>query len=263
MDFGINGRVALVTAASKGLGRAIALELAREGCSVAICSRTKPDIEAAAHEIQSETGAAVLPLVADIGLEQECERVVNQAATHFSRLDILITNTGGPTPGTFATIAENDWYRGIELTLMNVVRLIRHARPHMAQRKWGRIVNVTSLSARQPIEGLLLSNALRPAVHGMAKTLSRELAPNGILVNNVCPGMHHTSRLEELAQVRSRTSGRTVHDELETMASAIPLNRLGDPAELAAVAAFLCSQRASFITGQSIIVDGGASLALS
>ena len=146
---------------------------------------------------------------------------------------------------------------------MNVVRLVRGAVPHMQRSGWGRIVNVTSLSARQPIEGLLLSNAFRAAVHGLAKTLSRELAPDGILVNNVCPGMHATDRLRHLAEIRGREAGISTEAALGKLAEAIPLKRLGRPEELAAAAVFLCSERASFITGQSIIVDGGASAFLS
>jgi 3-oxoacyl-[acyl-carrier protein] reductase len=263
MDMGIAGRVAVVAASSKGLGRAIAHGLASEGCRVVVSARSADTLGATAREIAAATGAEIEPIVADVSIADDCERLVKLASERFGGLDILVTNTGGPPAGRFESLGDAQWASGFESTLMNVVRLIRAAASHMKRGRWGRIVNVTSLSARQPIEGLLLSNAFRAAVHGVAKTLSRELAPDGILVNNVCPGMHETDRLRHLAEIRAREAGVTPEEALARLADNIPLKRLGRPDELAAAAVFLCSERASFITGQSVVVDGGASTFLT
>lgn len=258
MDLGINGKAALVVAASSGLGRAAALELSREGCRVAICSRDAARIEQTAREIQSETGGEVAAIAADIATAEGCEAAVEGAAQRLGGLDILVTNTGGPAPGGFGSVDDGAWNDAIQSTLMNVVRLVRLATPHMKTNGWGRIVNIASSSARQPIDGLALSNAMRPAIVGLAKTLSIELGEHNILVNNVCPGAHLTNRLRELADVRAEKNGTTRDVELENMALANPLGRIGDPAELAAVIIFLCSERAGYVTGQTIVVDGGA-----
>lgn len=263
MDLGITNRVAVVAASSKGLGRAVAHGLAAEGCRVVVSARTEADVRKAAAEIAGATGAEVEGIVADVSSPEGCERLIAGAVSRFGALDILVTNTGGPPAGRFDALDEAKWTSGFESTLMNVVRLIRGALPHMRKAGRGRIVNITSLSARQPIEGLLLSNAYRAAVHGMAKTLSREFAPDGILINNVCPGMHATDRLTHLAEIRGREAGISTEAALVKLAEAIPLKRLGRPEELAAAAVFLCSVRASFITGQTIIVDGGASTFLT
>ena len=249
----------MVAASSKGLGYAIARGLAGEGCRVVVSARTGADVKAAAERIAAETGAQTEPVVCDVTVAADCERLIASATERFGGVDILVTNTGGPPAGRFEGLGDDAWASGFDSTLMNVVRLIRAAAPYMRQNKWGRIVNVTSISAKEPIAGLLLSNAYRAAVHGLAKTLSRELAPDGILVNNVCPGMHETDRLRHLGEIRGREAGISTEEALARMASAIPLGRLGQPEELAAAAVFLCSARASFITGQSIVVDGGAS----
>jgi 3-oxoacyl-[acyl-carrier protein] reductase len=263
MDMGIRDRAAVVAASSKGLGYAIARGLAQEGCRVVVSARTERDVVAAAERIAGETGARVEPIPADVSTAAGCERLIAGAAERLGAVDILVTKTGGPPAGRFDALGEEQWASGFESTLLNVVRLIRAAVPHMRARGWGRIVNVTSLSARQPIEGLLLSNAFRAAVHGVAKTLSREFASDGILVNNVCPGMHATDRLRHLAEIRGREAGVSTEAALERLAANIPLGRLGRPEELAAAAVFLCSEQASFITGQSIVVDGGASTYLT
>lgn len=263
MDMGITGKVGVVAASSKGLGYAIARGLAAEGCRVVVSARTEPDVVAAAQRIAAETSAQVEPVVCDVTKPTDCSELIARTVSRFGGLDILVTNTGGPPAGRFEMLGDDAWSSGFESTLMNVVRLIRAATPHMQRKGWGRVVNVTSLSARQPIEGLLLSNAFRAAVHGLAKTLSRELAGDGILVNNVCPGMHATDRLRHLAEIRAKEAGVSTEAALAKLAEAIPLRRLGNPDELAAAAVFLCSARASFITGQSIIADGGASTFLS
>jgi 3-oxoacyl-[acyl-carrier protein] reductase len=262
MDLGINGKVALVAAASKGFGHAVATQLAAEGCRVAICARNRAPLERAAHEIErdaqrSNAAAEVLPIVADVSKADDCRRFVQTTTDHWVGVDVLVTNTGGPAPGTFDTIEESAWNDAVQSTLMNVVRLVRRCLPSMKQRKWGRIVNITSISAKQPIDGLLLSNAIRPAVIGLARSLAAELGSYNILVNNVCPGSHLTDRLRELAHVRTQKNHTSADHELELMAKTCPLNRLGQPEELASVVAFLCSQRASYVNGQSIVVDGG------
>ncbi len=263
MDLGINGKVALVAAASKGFGRAVAAQLAAEGCRVAICARHREPLEQAAREIETQAqatnpAAEVLPIVADVSNPDDCRRFVQTAADKWGTVDILVTNTGGPAPGTFETTDESAWADAVQSTLMNVVRLVRLCLPFMKQRKCGRVVNITSVSARRPIDGLLLSNAIRPAVIGLAKTLAAELGPYHILVNNVCPGSHLTDRLRELADARARKNTTSAEHELNQMAKNCPLNRLGQPEELASVVVFLCSQRASYVNGQSIVIDGGA-----
>jgi 3-oxoacyl-[acyl-carrier protein] reductase len=263
MDLGINGKVALIAAASKGFGRAVAAQLAAEGCRVAICARTRAPLEQAVREITAEAqttnpSAEVLPIVADVSKSDDCHRFVEIAADKWGGVDILVTNTGGPTPGTFETTDESAWADAVQTTLMNVVRLVRLCLPFMKERRWGRIVNITSVSVRQPIDGLLLSNTIRPAVVGLAKTLAAEFGTYNILVNNVCPGSHLTDRLRELADVRAQMNGTSAEHELELMGKSCPLNRLGQPEELAGVVAFLCSQPASYVNGQSIVVDGGA-----
>lgn len=250
-----------MTAASKGLGRACAAALAAEGCRVVLSARGAGPLRAAANEIARDCSVETLPVEADVASAADCERLVAQTVERFGRVDILVTNTGGPKPATFDAADDAAFVAAFENTLMNVVRLVRLALPHMKSRRWGRIVNITSISVKQPIDGLLLSNTLRPAVIGLAKTLSVELAPHNILVNNVCPGIHRTDRMEEL--VASRAAGGKSRDAvLAEMTASIPLKRMGEPAECAAVVAFLASERASFITGATIAVDGGASRGL-
>ena len=263
MDLGITGKVALVAAASKGFGRAVAAQLAAEGCRVAICARHRETLEQTAREIETQAKksnphADVLPVVADVSHPDDCRRFVEAATDKWGGVDILVTNTGGPTPGTFDSTDEPAWADAVQSTLMNVVRLVRLCAPFMKEREWGRIVNMTSISVKQPIDGLLLSNAIRLAVIGLAKTLATELGSYNILVNNVCPGSHLTDRLRELAEVRAQKNRTSADHELELMAEACPLNRLRQPEELASVVAFLCSQRASYVNGQSIVIDGGA-----
>jgi 3-oxoacyl-[acyl-carrier protein] reductase len=229
---------------------------------VAICGRDEGRIREAAEAIARETGARMLPVVADVGSAADCARFVAAAAAAFGRLDILVTNTGGPKPGGSESLSEADWDAAYRVTLGNVASLVRAALPHMRRNRWGRILNVTSLSAKQPIEGLALSNAFRPAVIGFAKTLASELGRDGILVNNVCPGYTRTDRLDELAQVRAQAAGTTPEQILAGLAQGVPLGRIAEPEEFAAVAAFLCSERASYVTGATIAIDGGATRGL-
>ncbi len=258
MDMQLRGKVALVTASSKGLGKATAFALAREGASVAICSRNEAAIKATAQEIRAATGVDVLAMQADVTKPEDIARFVTTAAEHFGRIDILVTNAGGPPSGTFDMFSDADWLAAVNLTLMSVVRLIRASLPYLRKAGGGRIVNILSSSTKQPIEGLLFSNSIRPAVAGLAKTLSFELAKDNILIHNVLPGTHDTDRIRELDAARAGREGRAVADVASDSLKAIPLGRRGKPEELAALVVFLCSGQAAFMTGTSIQVDGGA-----
>jgi 3-oxoacyl-[acyl-carrier protein] reductase len=253
---GLPGQVALVCAASKGLGRASAQALARDGARVAICSRGGPALAETAAAITA-AGGEVVAIDADLRRADDVARVIETTVATFGGLDILVTNTGGPPSGPFMTLDESAWTDAIDSLLLSVVRLCRGAIPHMQARGGGRIINVTSISAKQPIEGLVLSNALRAAVTGLAKTLAVELAPHNILVNCVAPGYTRTDRVVELANATAIRDGITPSQAEQRIVDKIPLGRMGTPEEFAAVIAFLASPAASFVTGVTIPVDGG------
>ena len=249
-------KVALVCAASKGLGRASAEALARDGFKVAICARGERALNLTTDAIRA-AGGDVLPLVADLSKLDDVERVMAATVERFGGLDVLVTNTGGPPSGPFMTIDEQTWHHAIDSLLLSVVRLCRAAIPPMQARGGGRIINITSISVKQPIEGLVLSNALRSAVTSLAKTLSVELAPHNILVNCVAPGYTRTDRVIELSEQAAAREGTTADVVEKRTIAKIPLGRMGEPKEFGDVVAFLASPAASYVTGVTIQVDGG------
>ncbi len=257
MDLGLRGKVALVAAASRGLGRAIAEELGAEGASLVMCARGKEPLDAAVESIRTATGVQVIGVAADVSRPEDVTRVVRSAIGLFGRVDILVTNAGGPPSGLFESLGPEKWDDAVRLTLMSTINLCREILPGMRQRKWGRIINVTSITVKQPVEGLMLSNSLRAGVTGFARTLANEVARDGVTVNNILPGYTRTQRVEELAKATAEREGISIDDVMNRQKAAIPMGRLGEPKEFAALAAFLASDRASYITGTSIQVDGG------
>jgi 3-oxoacyl-[acyl-carrier protein] reductase len=257
MDLGLEGRRALVCGASMGLGRAIAQALAAEGADVVVNSRSADRLAAAAREIADATGSEVTAAPADLTDPDAIGRLVEVARTALGGVDILVTNTGGPPSGPFEDHSADVWRHAIAQNFESVVNLVREVLPAMKERGWGRIINVTSISVKQPVEGLILSNALRAGVTGFAKTIANEAGPFGVTVNNVLPGFTRTERLAELAQAVSGRTGTTPQSVYEAWQKDVPAGRLGEPEELGALAAFLASEKAAYITGQSIAVDGG------
>ncbi len=258
MDFGIKDRIALVTAASKGLGRGSALALAGEGCRIAICARTRPDIEQAAREIAAQTRAEVVPFVADMSRPEDIDRLLDGVRAKLGEPDIVVCNAGGPPPGNFATIKIEQFLPAVELSMMSSIRLTYGAVPAMIKKGWGRIVYITSVSVKQPIPFILLSNTARAGLAGFMKTVAREIAHTGVTVNAVLPGTHDTDRVRQTAHTRAATEGMSFEEALRAQGSNNPMRVLGDAGDFGAVVAFLCSQQARFVTGENVLVDGGA-----
>lgn len=263
MDLGLSGRVAIVGASANGLGLATARRLAEEGCNVALCDIDEVALERARAEISAASDdITVGAWRVDLMSRQSIDEFTQAVADQLGPVDILVTNAGGPPPGSFDDATDDKWARAFDLTLMSAVRLTRNVLPSMKDRQWGRILNFTSRTLREPIPNLIISNAVRLAVAGMAKTLAGEVAEFGITVNNLGPGPTSTDRATELAQARAAKKGIDLQEELAVSEARIPRGRMARPEELASVAAFLASDLAGHITGQSLIVDGGETRAL-
>ena len=257
MDLGLKNKVALIAASSQGLGRAVAEELAAEGASLVLCARDQKTLAEVAATIADNSGAHVLAVPADVTIADDIKRLVDAGKERFGRIDILVTNAGGPPAGTFEQITREQWDDALRLTLFSAIELARQVLPGMKERHWGRILNITSIAVKQPVENLMLSNSLRAGLTGFARTLANEVAAEGITVNNIMPGYTRTERLEDLAKMMAEKQGISPAEFRAKWEQEIPMGRLGEPREFAALAAFLVSERASYITGTSIQVDGG------
>lgn len=257
MDLGLKNKVAMVAAASSGLGRAVAIGLAREGAKLAICSRDKSRIERTADAIRAETGAEVLAMALDVGEQIDVERFAEKTAERFDRIDICVTNAGGPPSKTFAETTVDDWESAVRLNLASTIFFAHAVLPGMRARKWGRFITVTSAAVKQPMDNLILSNAVRAAVAGLVKSLGNECGPDNVLVHNVCPGYTATDRLLTLAAKIAEREAIPRETVIERWANQTPLRRVCRPEEFADVVVFLASERASYLTGESLAIDGG------
>jgi 3-oxoacyl-[acyl-carrier protein] reductase len=258
MDLGLKNRVALVAASSQGLGLATAEAFAAEGCRVAMCARNKQTLGAAAAQIRKQHNAEVIAEACDVADAAAVARFVAEVANKFGSVDICVTNAGGPPAKGFLAATLDDWRRALELNFLSSVYFAREVIPHMQRQHWGRIITITSITTKQPVVDLVLSNAVRAAVVGLVKSLANEFGKDGILVNNVAPGFTATDRLKELAKARSSATGKTEQELFDAWAAEAPLKRLGQPRELADTVVWLASERASYVTGQTVLVDGGA-----
>jgi 3-oxoacyl-[acyl-carrier protein] reductase len=257
MDLGLKGRGVIVAASSEGIGRATAEAFAREGAQVAMCARTEKTLREAAEKIRTETGVEVYAEPLDVTDAAAVQRFTDTVAKQFGRIDVCVTNAGGPPAKNFLSVSLDEWRKAVDMNFMSVVHFARSVIPHMQRHRWGRIVTITSVTVKQPVDALVMSNAVRAAVVGLVKSLSNEFGKDGITVNNVAPGYTATERLKELAGVRALAEGISPDKIYEQWASAAPLKRLGEPSEIANVIVWLASQKAAFITGQTVLADGG------
>jgi len=257
MHLGLRNKVAIVAASSQGIGLATAEAFAAEGCKIAMCARNSDALRTAAERIRNQHTADVLTDAFDVTDAEAVHRFVESVASRFGSVDICVTNAGGPPAKGFLAASIEEWRRAVELNFLSTVYFAREVIPHMQKKRWGRIVTITSITTKQPVTDLVLSNAVRAAVVGLVKSLSNEFGKDGILVNNVGPGYTATDRLIDLAKARSTTSGKTQTEIFEGWAVDTALKRLGEPREVAETIVWLASERASYITGQTILVDGG------
>jgi 3-oxoacyl-[acyl-carrier protein] reductase len=257
MDMGLKSRVALVAASSQGLGLATAEAFAAEGCRVAMCARNQQTLQAAAEKIRKQHGVEVFAEAFDVADSAAVSRFVTAVANKFVSVDICVTNAGGPPAKGFLAATLDDWERAIELNFLSTVYFAREVIPHMQRNHWGRIITITSITTKQPVADLVLSNAVRAAVVGLVKSLANEFGKDGILVNNVAPGFTATDRLKELAKARLGVSGKSEREIFDVWAAEAALKRIGEPRELADTVVWLASERASYVTGQTVLVDGG------
>lgn len=257
MDLGLKNRVALVAASSQGIGFATAEAFATEGCRIAMCARNPQTLEAAAEKIRRQHNAEVFAEALDVSDCGAVSRFVNSVAGKFGSVDICVTNAGGPPAKGFLAATLDDWQRTLELNFLSTVYFAREVIPHMQRKRWGRIITLTSITTKQPVADLVLSNAVRAAVVGLVKSLANEFGKDGILVNNVGPGFTATDRLKQLAKARAAASGKTEQKLFDGWAAESPLNRLGEPREVAETIVWLASERASYVTGQTVLADGG------
>ena len=258
MDFQIKNKTAIVCASSQVLGKAAAMELASEGVNLVISSRNKENLLSVKKEIETSTNSKIVSIVADLNEPDDIDNLYNKAHSELGPIDILINNAGGPPPSNFESLNDEDWLKAFNLTMMSSIRLTKLVLPDMKERNSGRIINISSVSVKTPVPGLFLSNSLRLGVLGWSKALSDEVAPKGITVNSVCPGSTRTARITNILKSQSEATGKSL-EEIESLAAAkIPMLRIGEPEDLAALIAFLASERASYMTGLAIQVDGGS-----
>jgi len=257
MELGLKDKISIVPASSKGLGRAVALGLALEGAKVVICSRNEDEINTTAKAIYNQSSSDILPIKADVSNQKDLETIVNKTIDAFGTVHILVNNAGGPPFGYFDDFDMEHWQKAIELNLFSTIKLTQLVTPFMKKQKWGRIINITSIAVKQPLDGLILSNTARAGVIGFSKTISNELAKYNILVNSVCPGRIFTDRIKNLAKSRAEKNNDTYEETIARMNSDIPLGRIGSPEEFANLVVFLASQKSSYITGNTIQIDGG------
>lgn len=263
MLMGLEGKVALVAGASKGLGRAVARGLAAEGCDLAICARSQEGLNQAEEELRGQYGRRVFRRAVDLAEKGAAQGFAAEAVEHYGRVDILVNNAGGPPAGGFDDFSEDDWLQSVKLTLLSAQAMTRAVLPGMRQAGWGRIINMTSVSVKQPLPALILSNSIRAAVVGWAKSLADEVAGQGITVNNILPGWIKTERVDQLLEHRSKESGISVDEALAGIVANIPVGRIGRPEEFADLVVFLASDRTGYITGASYLIDGGLHRGLS
>lgn len=261
MDLGLNGKTAMVAAASKGIGRAAALTLAEEGARVSVCARNGEALDSVVAELRG-LGVEALGVVADVSCAEDLERWHAETVDALGPVQVLVTNTGGPAAGVAGSVSDEAWLAGFDSTLLNVVRLVRLVAPGMVAGGWGRVVHVTSLVAKEPNDLLAISSTLRSGLMGLTRLQARELGPSGITVNGVLPGHTLTDRQRHLAEIRSTQLGVSVDEALQMNGDLAAVRRLGRPEEIAAAIAFLCSEQAGFITGVNLLVDGGATRGL-